>query len=72
LLSPQKLYNKKHGVFGHYQGDEDIFPLFLNNGPAIEVPYNSYSGLPIGYARTGATPDDEMKTKKDDTKHDLA
>jgi hypothetical protein len=71
-LSPQKLYNKKHGVFGHYQGDEDIFPLFLNNGPAIEVPYNSYSGLSIGYARTGATPDDEMKTKKDDTKHDLA
>jgi hypothetical protein len=46
LLRPQKLYNKKQGVLGHYQGDEDIFRLFLNNGPAIEVPYYSRSGLP--------------------------
>jgi hypothetical protein len=44
-------------MFGHYQGDEDIFRLFLNNGPAIEVPYESPSGLPIGYARTRATPE---------------
>jgi hypothetical protein len=29
LLRPQKLYNKKQGVFGHYQGNEDIFCLYF-------------------------------------------
>jgi hypothetical protein len=50
LLGTQKLFNKKQGMFGHYQGDEDIFRLFLNNSPGIEVLYDSHSGLPIGCA----------------------
>jgi hypothetical protein len=35
LLSPQKLFNKKQGVFRHYDGDEDGFRLYLNNDLAL-------------------------------------
>jgi hypothetical protein len=31
LLSPQKLFNKKSGVFGHFYGDEDKFTLQVGN-----------------------------------------
>jgi hypothetical protein len=71
LLSPQKLYNKKQGVFGDYQGDEDIFCLFHNNGPAIEVPYDPRSDLPIGYARTGATPEPQVNVILTDESQNL-
>jgi hypothetical protein len=53
LLSPQKLFNKKKGTFGQYQGDEESFCLILNDNPPIDIPYDIRSSLPIGYARTG-------------------
>jgi hypothetical protein len=53
LLSPQKLFNKKRGNFGQYQGDEESFRLILNDNPPIYKPYDIRSSLPIGYARTG-------------------
>jgi hypothetical protein len=53
LLSPQKLFNKKKGTFGKYQGDEESFRLILNDNPPIDLPYDIRSPLPIGYARTG-------------------
>jgi hypothetical protein len=31
LLSPQKLFHKKSGTFGRYEGDENEFRLFLND-----------------------------------------
>jgi hypothetical protein len=71
LLSSQKLYNKKKCVFGHYQGDEDIFHLFLNNGPAIEIPCDSRSGLPIRYAHTGATPEPHVNVILTDENQNL-
>jgi hypothetical protein len=53
LLSPQKLFNKKSGVFGHFYGDEDKFTLQVGNCPVVEVPYCRTSGLPIGEALCG-------------------
>jgi hypothetical protein len=31
LLSPQRLCNKKKGIFGTFSGDEDKFELYLND-----------------------------------------
>jgi hypothetical protein len=53
LLSPQKLFDKKRGVFGHFYGDEDKFSLKIGNCPEIEVGYCATSGLPIAEARCG-------------------
>jgi hypothetical protein len=53
LLRPQKLFNKKSGTFGWYEGDEDEFHLFLNGEPTISVPYDTRYSLSIGYAQTG-------------------
>jgi hypothetical protein len=53
LLIPQKLFNKKKGTFGQYQGGEENFRLILNANPPVDVPYDIRSLLPIGYARTG-------------------
>jgi hypothetical protein len=39
LLSPQRLFNKKKGIFGSYSGDEDKFELKLNDNTIISVPY---------------------------------
>jgi hypothetical protein len=39
LLSPQKLFNKKKGTFGQYQGDEESFRLILNDNLPIDIPY---------------------------------
>jgi hypothetical protein len=52
-LSPQKIFNKKKGTFGQYQGDEESFRLIFNDNPPIDIPYYIRSSLPIGYARTG-------------------
>jgi hypothetical protein len=52
-LSPQKLFNKKRGTFGQYQGDEESFLLILNDHTPIDIPYDIRSSLPIGYVRTG-------------------
>jgi hypothetical protein len=49
LLSPKKLFNKKSGTLGRYEGDEDEFHLFLNGDPIISVTYDTRSSLPIGY-----------------------
>jgi hypothetical protein len=35
LLSPQRLFNKKKGIFGTFSGDEDKFELNLNDYPVI-------------------------------------
>jgi hypothetical protein len=40
LLSPQKLFNKKKGTFGQYQGDEERFCLILNYNPPFDIPYD--------------------------------
>jgi hypothetical protein len=52
LLIRQKLFNKKRGTFGQYQGDEEIFRLILNDNPPIGIPYDIRSSLTIGYAMT--------------------
>jgi hypothetical protein len=52
LMSPQKLFNKKSGTFGQYQGDEESFRLILNDNPPIDITFEIISSLPIGYART--------------------
>jgi hypothetical protein len=57
LLSLQKLFNKKSGTFGRYEGDENEFRLFLNDEPIIYVPYDTISSLPIGYAKAGKSPE---------------
>jgi hypothetical protein len=38
LLSPQKLFDKKLGVFGHFYGDEDKFTIQVGNCSEVEVP----------------------------------
>jgi hypothetical protein len=48
LLSPQKLFNKKSGFFGHFYDEEDKFTLQVGNCLVVEVPYYRTSGLPIG------------------------
>jgi hypothetical protein len=53
LLSPQKIFDKKRGVFCHSHGDEDKFTLQVGNCPKVEVPYFPTSGLPIGEALCG-------------------
>jgi hypothetical protein len=60
LLSSQKLFNKKSGTFGRYEGDEDEFRLFLNGEPTISVPYDTRSSLPIWYAQTGQAPEPQV------------
>jgi hypothetical protein len=56
LLSPQRLFNKKKGIFGSYSGDEDKFELKLNDNPMISVPYDSRSALPIAEVLVGPEP----------------
>jgi hypothetical protein len=53
LISPQKLFDKKRGVFGHFYGDEDKFSLKIGNCPEIEVGYCTTSGLLIAEAMCG-------------------
>jgi hypothetical protein len=53
LLSPQKIFDKKRCVFGHFHGDEDKFTLQVGNCPKVEVPYCPTSGLPIGESLYG-------------------
>jgi hypothetical protein len=53
LLGPQKLFDKKRGVIGHFYGDEDKFSLKIGNCPEIEVGYCTTSGLLIVEARCG-------------------
>jgi hypothetical protein len=60
LLSPQKLFKKSQGIFGHYKGDEDTFNLYINNHPPITVEYDDRSSLPIGYVHTGAIPEPQV------------
>jgi hypothetical protein len=55
------LFNKKQGVFGHYDEDEDGLRLYLNNRRIIDVKYDARYSLPTGYARTGATPEPQVK-----------
>jgi hypothetical protein len=55
LLSPQKLFDKKRGVFGRFYGDEEKFTLQIGDCPEIEVSYCAASGLPIGSAVCGVT-----------------
>ena len=50
LLSPQRLFNRSEGVVGYYQGDELAFELQLNDLPAISIPYDRHSHLPIASA----------------------
>jgi hypothetical protein len=57
LLSPQRLFNKKIGIFGSYSGDEDTFELKLNDNPIISVPYDSRSSLPIAEVLVGPDPE---------------
>jgi hypothetical protein len=57
LLSPQRLFNKKKGIFGSYSGDEDKFELKLNDNPIISVPYDSRSALPIAEVLVGPEPE---------------
>jgi hypothetical protein len=57
LLSPQRLFNKKEGIFGSYSGDEYKFELKLNDNPIISVPYDSRSALPISEVLVGPEPE---------------
>jgi hypothetical protein len=57
LLSPQRLFNKKKGIFGSYSGDEDKFELKLNDNPIISVSYESRSALPIAEVLVGPEPE---------------
>jgi hypothetical protein len=47
LLSPQKLFNKKKGTFGQYQGDEESFRLILNDNLPIQLIYNMKLNHPL-------------------------
>jgi hypothetical protein len=53
LLSPQKLFDNKRGVFGHFYGEEDKVSLKIGNCPEIEVRYCTTYVLPIAEARCG-------------------
>jgi hypothetical protein len=53
LLSPQRLFNKKTGIFGKFSGDEDSFSIYLNENSAISTSYDARSGLPIANAYCG-------------------
>jgi hypothetical protein len=55
LLSPQKLFDKKLGVFGHFHGDEGKLTVQIGNCPYIEINYCTKSGLPIAEAQCGPT-----------------
>jgi hypothetical protein len=55
LLSPQKLFDKKRGVFGHFRGDEEKLTVKIGNCPDIEIHYCTKSGLPIAEAQCGPT-----------------
>jgi hypothetical protein len=57
LLSPQRLFNKKKGIFGSYSDDEENFELKLNDNPIISVPYDSRSALPIAKVLVGPEPE---------------
>jgi hypothetical protein len=62
LLSPQKLFNMKRGIFGQYQGDEESFRLILNDNPPIDITYDIRSSIQIGYARTGPDLNPQVNT----------
>jgi len=47
LIFPQCIFNNHQGILGYYRGDEDKFSLHIGGLPAIEVPYNCSSDLPI-------------------------
>jgi hypothetical protein len=53
LLSPQRLFNKKTGIFRKKSGDEDSFSIYLNENSAISTSYDARSGLPIANAHCG-------------------
>jgi hypothetical protein len=53
LLSPQRLLNKKTGIFGKFPGDEDLFSIYLNDNSAISTSNDVRSGLPIANAYCG-------------------
>jgi hypothetical protein len=55
LLSPQKLFDKKRGVFGYFHGDEEKLTVRIGNCPDIEIHYCPKSGLPIAEAHCGPT-----------------
>jgi hypothetical protein len=55
LLSPQKLFEKKRGVFGHFHGDEEKLTVNIGNCPDIEIHYCTKSGLPIAEAQCRPT-----------------
>jgi hypothetical protein len=57
LLSSQRLFNEKKGIFGSYSGDEDKFELKLNDNQIISVPYDSRSALPIAEVIVGPEPE---------------
>jgi hypothetical protein len=62
LLSPQKLFNKKRGFFGQYQGDKESFRLIHNDNPPLDIPYDIRSSPKIGYARTGPDQQPQVST----------
>jgi hypothetical protein len=55
LLSPQRLFNKKKGVRGIFQGDEDSFSLQFEGCQRLVVDYDPRNHLPIGYATIGTS-----------------
>jgi hypothetical protein len=57
LLSPQRLFNKKKGIFGTFSGDEDKFELHLNEYPVISGPYDILSSLLIIESLCGPEPE---------------
>ena len=53
LLSPQRLFNKKRGMSGKFEGDEDAFSLQFDGCHRLIVDYDPRNHLPIGYATIG-------------------
>ena len=56
LLSPQRLFSHARGIKGIFTGTEDSFTLQVNDLPAIQVPYDEDSHLPIGEALSTHAP----------------
>jgi hypothetical protein len=63
LLSPQCLFCKHTGSFGHYSGDEDAFDLKINYHCVISTPYDLRSGLPIAHVYCGTKIEPSMNLK---------
>ena len=53
LISPQRLFNKRKGVTGKFEGNEDTFTLHFDGGHQLIVDYDHRNHLPIGYALVG-------------------